>query len=330
MSSLSPIPTSAAERLIRNPHSLPRVPTALANIISQNKHSDRIKHHAEQAYFIRRAKLENQRSERILAAATTNGTSLSGSQYRDANATPSPPSSPILDAVSPTNSRPRVFTHRRNSDTVTSTSVFSPSTQPIDIRRRSSSFTGHNGSPPRSGRPSPSRASRSLSFSHVNNRRLSSIDPRESTTALFNSGVYFIPESPEEDELISLLYPLDATYHGPPVSSSSGPGSPPPNLQHNMAFSSRIFSKKPEERLKQRCYFTKRPAPSWKSRNFEPIKQGKTWVSAHPGWHRFMRNEYKVNGQEDTWREERSRFLQEFRRERQFQKQSKRRMSSHL
>jgi hypothetical protein len=95
----------------------------------------------------------------------------------------------------------------------------------------------------------------------------------------------------------------------------------------SMAFSSRIFSKKPEERVRQRCYFYKRPCPSWKSRNFEVDRQGHHWTS-HPGWHRIMRDEYKINGQEDTWKEERNRFLQELRRERQFQKQSRRRFSS--
>lgn len=95
-------------------------------------------------------------------------------------------------------------------------------------------------------------------------------------------------------------------------------------LRH-VPISPKLFSKNPEERIKQRCHFTRRPSPSWKSRHFVD-KNGGQW-SSHPGWHRIMRDEYKFNGLEDTWRDERNRFFLDLRRDRQFMKQSRRRFS---
>lgn len=274
--SQSPIPVGAADRIIRNPHSLPRIPQPLAGIVAHNRHQDRLRQYAEDAYQMRRNRLENQRAQLIVS-------SQSAPASFAARATPSPPPSPSLNAVS------RIQTNNgRPNRTRRSHSVHSRSPPPVHhVRDRSHSFSS-----------SSSDAVREL-FADPRTKRRSSL---------------YLADVSEVGELQHLPLPSEFL---------SGPWLP----GHSYPFSPKIFSNNPEERVKQRCYFSKRPSPAWKSRNFELNKQGELWT-CHPSWHRFMRDEYKVNGQEEVWRDERNRFLQAFRRERQFQKQAHRRMSS--
>lgn len=284
----SPIPVGAADRIIRNPHSLPRIPPSLAGIIAQNRHQDRLRKYAEDSHQLRRSRLESKRVQRIEQTSPNLRANSFSSQ-----ATPSPPSSPQLSANTVISSCSPVRHHRSHS---------------VHARSPPSGLatTGHYYVHGKKGR--------SHSFAGSSSQTIKELfaDP----LATKRSSLY-LPELPElEGESILHLRPG-------PNEVLNGPWLP----GHSYPFSSKIFSNNPEERVKQRCYFSKRPSPAWKSRNFDLNKQGELWT-CHPSWHRFMREEYKVNGQEDTWRDERNRFLQTFRRERQFQKQSHRRMSS--
>jgi hypothetical protein len=287
----SPIPVGAADRIIRNPHSLPRIPSSLAGIIAQNRHQDRLRKYAEDSHQLRRSRLENQRAQRIVQSSPDLNSSYAS------RATPSPPLSPQLNAVVP--SSPLLAQQRP---------------MPVRLHR---SHSVHSRSPPPgmagNGHHFHGPRGRSLSFSSSSSQTIRELFSDPSATR--RSSLY-LPELTElEGE--PALHRLPA-----PNEVLCGPWLP----GHSYPFSSKIFSNNPEERVKQRCYFSKRPSPAWRSRNFELNKQGEVWT-CHPSWHRFMRDEYKVNGQEEIWRDERNRFLQAFRRERQFQKQAYGRMS---
>lgn len=145
-------------------------------------------------------------------------------------------------------------------------------------------------------------------------RRPSSVFDNHTIRDTHRNSVYYTPDGANSD--LALL-------------------SPPANRRvrrHSFDFSSVIISpklqdKNPIDRIRQRCHFSKRPSPGWKSRDFLLDRNGKQWTS-HPCWHRIMRDQYRYNGQDQQWREERNRFLQEFRRDRQFKKQTFRRFSS--
>ncbi len=82
-------------------------------------------------------------------------------------------------------------------------------------------------------------------------------------------------------------------------------------------------------KLKERCLSVGRPSPAFRNRDFHHDRQGNEW-KMQPCWHRIMREEYKKMGIDELWRGERERFFREFRRDRVFKDQTKRRASMHL
>jgi hypothetical protein len=144
-------------------------------------------------------------------------------------------------------------------------------------------------------------------------RRPSSVFDNHTLRDTHRNSVYYTPASDNSD--LALLSP------------------PPSAARHarrhsfDITLSPKLQDKNPIDRVRQRCHFSKRPSPGWKSRDFVLDRNGKQWTS-HPCWHRIMRDQYRYNGQDNLWREERNRFLQEFRRDRQFRKHTSRRFSS--
>lgn len=79
-----------------------------------------------------------------------------------------------------------------------------------------------------------------------------------------------------------------------------------------------IIDRIPETRSKRRCSQVRRPKPSiWCRR--------RSYTDQQPVWHMMLRKVYKDFGHEDIWRAQRLDFMQNFRRERLFNEQSKRR-----
>lgn len=163
--------------------------------------------------------------------------------------------------------------------------------------------------------PSPNGSfRRTKSWSAAAGRRPSSVFDNHTLRDTHRSSVYYTP--------------VDADAHSADLALLA-----PPHMRHarrhsfDTTLSPKLQDRNPIDRVRQRCHFSKRPSPGWKSRDFVLDRNGKQWTS-HPCWHRIMRDQYRYNGQDHLWREERNRFLQEFRRDRQFRKQSSRRFSS--
>lgn len=171
------------------------------------------------------------------------------------------------------------------------------------------------------GKPKPRRSqSWSIPTSSFVTRRASSF----TTDTPFSKHVYYTPSSSAgvDSDLLKIPKRQSATTTTTiPRRHSFNNVSNPHNL------SPKLRDKNPYDRIRHRCHFMKRPSPGWKSRDFVLNKDGRQWTS-HPCWHRIMRDEYKYNGLDQQWRQERNRFLQEFRRDRQFERQTARRFSN--
>ncbi|CAN6674419.1 hypothetical protein TRVA0_053S00496 [Trichomonascus vanleenenianus] len=314
-----PIPSAAADRIIRNPHSLPRVPAQLTEIINVNRHNERHRQHAEQAYFIRRAKIESERIRRMHAARLM--------QTSRVEITPSPPSSPVMTTtfgpigLAAARLSPIMTSFSPQRPPMSSFSSFGPpmSSSPVGLGlgplARSKSFDQNN-----NGAPPPRPRSKSMSQSvHILsrpnfNRRRSVIEAGYDTPFSSRNALFDIPDG-SIFESVGRSRRRHSVDQAPHISV----------LQH--LYHLPAYSKNPEVRAKQRMRFSKRPNPSWKAHQSNK-DIGHAWIS-HPSWHRMMRSEYQFHGLEDIWRDERNRFMQDFRRERQFEKQSQyRRMSS--
>lgn len=279
------IPTGAADRILRNPHLLPRIPSSLSGLIESNKRRERIRQYPEDVHLQCRLKVENERSARI---ARSEG--FYTPTYRR-TVSPSPFDAMDEEASATTHTLPRLT--RSRSFTLGSTTRQQTSPR---SRTRSTSFTTQNG--------------------HTHRHRLSNVAEDGGVT----NGLYYSPDKGATSDLRllrseSIASPLLSRRHSFSSHFNTSPSS------------SKLLTKNPEERLKQRCHQTKRPCPSWKTRDFVQDRHGKMWTS-HPSWHRILRSEYRSNGLDRAWRDERNRFLQDFRRDRQFAKQSMRRFSS--
>lgn len=105
-------------------------------------------------------------------------------------------------------------------------------------------------------------------------------------------------------------------------------GSQKPQID-NMFFPSIIHEREPSfhDKVRFRNRFWKQPAPGTRTRDFYTNRTGQKW-QGHPGWHRLLRRQYAFWGLDRCWREERSQFLQDKRRETAFNKQQKNRRTT--
>ncbi|KAG5359546.1 hypothetical protein CJU90_5374 [Yarrowia sp. C11] len=97
----------------------------------------------------------------------------------------------------------------------------------------------------------------------------------------------------------------------------------------NMFFPCILQEREPsfQDKVRFRNQFWKQPAPGSRTRDFYTNRNGQKW-QGHPGWHRLLRRQYAFWGLDRCWREERSQFLQDKRRELAFTKQQKHRRTT--
>lgn len=230
------IPSGAAERIILNPHILPRIPHQLKCPIHENQQRERKKSHSEQALFLRRQRLEEKRM-----------------QYYNLN-------------------------FEEDSTTV----ITSPTASDDEMPESPLLFKR-----------------RSLSSPQIKRRR-SLFDFHEYTSPI--KKVYYTPEEDFRSTALKLLKNKSTEIKAP--------------FYTTPAF---INTKSPFQKAQLRTKYFKKPSPSSRSKQRS--------LSIQPSWHRMIRGEYRQDGEEQQWREERNRYLQDYRRNRQFTKQMARRLS---
>lgn len=290
------IPLSAADRILRNPHSLPGVPNALNSVVSKSQWSDRTLEQAEEAHLRRRERINNLRNDRINfeeSELMDDGSAISDTEFENATG--------ILAPLRPL--RPR----SRSVNALSSPLSLQPQPQL---------------QPP--GSPSMYRQTRHTSVDHIStgspshsyHRGLRRHSMVEKQLQLPRTGMFY-----SIDDTDAALFgrantnSVDSPYYFSMRSSTTI------SPHRTSTFWSPSPAQSPQDRARQRCLLFKRPHPSYRPRMFPGQN---LW---QPGWHRLLRQDYLRQGKAELWRQERNKFLQDFRRERQFQKQTKRRMS---
>lgn len=271
------IPIAAADRILRNPHGLPHVPTVLTEYVGRSQRTDRALDRAEQAHLERRERLNSVRSDRIMLERRQSMEDESA--VSDTEAEPVAPLRPRSRSVG--------MSHQHHAGS------------PISHRFRRNSMSAEE----RNG------MLYSPSYSHFGPRRHSMVE-RE-LHLLPRMGMFF-----SADDTDASLLELSRS------SATNGNTFQGRRSFYTDPLYSNIYT--PQERARQRCHLLKKPHPSLSNTTASRVATINSW---QPGWHRLMRKDYVKQGKDSLWRQERSLFLQESRRERQFQRQTKRRMS---
>ncbi|ODQ68189.1 hypothetical protein NADFUDRAFT_39585 [Nadsonia fulvescens var. elongata DSM 6958] len=293
-----PVPPRAVDRIVRNPHLLPRMPPLLLADVHRYRHSERMRRISEEGHVQRRLNIDQRRLERIAQHLQASSTvfdidvdvdidrdpaiSSTYSHLAEWNRFPysDPSGTATVSATSPTN--PVTSDENSNNTSHTKSSINTIATSPpINHRRRSDTTTA-------------------TAWSYT----VSPIKPRHYSASYF---------PPRKSSTVSL-----PVCDSVPASSAVNTTSTPPSIDVSLvnSFSHRPVSHTLESILtsaRRRSQSARHPLPADKHRDFFFDRQGNPWRH-YPSWHSFMRGHYLRNGQYPLWARERACILRDLRR----------------